>query len=81
MTVRELRRVLFEVEDQDAEVRLAFQPNWPFEHSIGTIREVSLEDENVYDEEGDEYVEKVVYIGEGGQLGYLPNRAKQELEW
>jgi hypothetical protein len=42
MTVAELIR---ELEDmpEDAEVRLAFQPSWPFEHSIDRI--VSTDDD------------------------------------
>lgn len=40
MTVRELKERLEEVED-DVEVRLAFQPAWPFEHSISEVVEVT----------------------------------------
>lgn len=115
MTVRELIGVL-ECEPEDAEVRLAFQPSWPFEHSVGDV--VTMDDAGsdleVVECEGEWYVEEgeegevagpfateaeaeskltslleaedeeignVVWIGEGGQLGYLPAVASRALGW
>jgi len=40
MNVSELIEMLEDM-DQDAEVRLAFQPNWPFEHEIGEVLDMS----------------------------------------
>lgn len=52
--------------DEDAPVALAFQPEWPFEHRIGTVTE---------DPDG------TVWIAEGGQEGYLPELAREALGW
>jgi hypothetical protein len=62
-----VRQLIAELEscDPDCEVRLAIQPSWPFEHSIRSVVEVDLDDQ------------RVVYIGEGRQLGYLPSEAKE----
>lgn len=71
-TIRELIETLQELADElgdDCEVRLATQPNWPFEHSIGELVAATGEDG------------AVVYIGEGQQLGYLPRAAARELGW
>lgn len=76
MTLGELIERLEELRDDvgdDAEVRLMTQPNWPFENSIRgltTAEEIARSDE---DEDGDDEVEvdeNVVYIVEGGQIGY-----------
>lgn len=37
MNVRELRRRLDEVEDDNVEVRIATQPHWPFEHEVENV--------------------------------------------
>lgn len=69
----------------DVEVRLAFQPSWPFEHSIGDIaateavREGDTLDED--DDEADADAPAVVYIGEGRQIGYLDERGARALGW
>lgn len=68
MTVEDLIYELQEM-NPEAEVRLAMQPNWPFEYSIGDIVEVDFEDG------------PVVYFGEGSQLDYLPGEACKELGW
>ena len=88
MTVQDLIEQL-QSQPQDAEVRLAIQPRWAFEHSIGGVagpdemRE-HLKDEFEFDR-GDaedlddrvlDEIPNVVYIGEGGQMGYLPSCAK-----
>lgn len=81
MTVREL---IMELEDfpQDAEVRLACQPAWPFEYSISSVVSVHPKDtdeEEFTPEEDDE--ESIIYIGEGSQIGYLPGQAANKLGW
>lgn len=96
MTVEELRNELENL-DPEAEVRLAQQPSWPFEYSIGQIREVALVDDadlEALDSFSDlsteeraersrraESARRVVYIGEGQQLAYLPGAASRELGW
>ena len=70
-----LRDLLDELEDMateygdDAEVRLAHQPRWPFEYSVADVAAT----------EGD--AGAVVYLGEGNQLGYLPHKAAVALGW
>lgn len=77
---------------EDAEVRLAIQPSWPFEHRIGNVVEVNLnsEEHEACDGEGCAECQStgrtnadgedvVVYIGEGGQIGYLPGAVKDEV--
>lgn len=125
MNVAELIAQLKNV-DPDAEVRLAIQPGWPFEHRIADVVEsdpygayeiVNDQDGEWGDEpgfavldvsEGDRepYVEQagfasaedastwlrdkleregrvdpIVFIAEGGQLGYLPSDARSALGW
>lgn len=65
MTINELIMEL-EQYDGDTEVRLAQQPNWPFEYSVGDIAEAD---------------DGKVYIGEGSQLGYLSGEAREALGW
>lgn len=57
--------------DSNIEVRIASQPNWPFEYAISNVV-------SVYN---DESSKEVAYIGEGRQIGYLPSEAKEELGW
>lgn len=56
--------------DENANVRLASQPQWPFEYSIDKI--VESEDEDKV---------SVVYIAEKVQIGYLPDEAVRLLGW
>ncbi len=72
MTVRELIDEL-RLMDQDAPVRFASQPSWPFEYSIYGVVQTTIEKQ---DQEED-----VVYLEEGRQIGYLPTEAKNELGW
>ena len=72
MTVRELIEEL-RLMDQDATVRFASQPNWPFEYSIYGVVQTTV---NYNDDERD-----IVYLEEGRQVGYLPAEAKEELGW
>jgi hypothetical protein len=74
MTVRQLIEEL-EFMNQDAEIRFASQPNWPFEYSIDDVVSVDIENRRTGDEE------EVVYLAEGRQIGYLPGEAKDELGW
>lgn len=68
MTVAELIETLQEF-DSDMEVRLATQPNYPFENSIDGVWE-DLEDDSEYS--------GVVYLLEGRQMGYFTKRAWNE---
>lgn len=77
MTVAELLERLEDV-DPDAEVRLAIQPSYPFQHEIADVVEVTDDDR------GDGTTETVVYIAEAGQLWsapYLPGHVSRELGW
>lgn len=68
----------------ETEVRLAHQPSWPFEYSIGAVVAVDLADELPFEcEQPAEPApsELIIYIGEGRQLGYLPAQAAGELSW
>ncbi len=73
MTVRELIEEL-RLMDQDAKVRFASQPSWPFEYSIYGVIQTTVRDRE--DNEID-----MVYLEEGRQVGYLPKEAKEELGW
>jgi hypothetical protein len=56
----------------DAEVRLPQQPTWPFEYAIDPSNaaiQVELDGGPVVD------------LGEGVQLGYLPQPVRQQLGW
>jgi hypothetical protein len=80
MTVEELIEQLSELVEggevpPDADVRLAVQPGWPFEHSVARVA-VPEGSEGDDPEAG-----QVVYIGEGEQLGYLRSTARDALGW
>jgi hypothetical protein len=49
----------------DMEVKIASQPNWPLEYSIGSVSEVGGE----------------VYLVEKTQLGYLSQEVCDEIGW
>jgi hypothetical protein len=77
MTVAELMEELSGM-DPEAEVRLAIQPRWAFEHNLAGIAEVyAAEPESIPEEERP----RIVYLGEGAQLGYLPGCVSEELGW
>lgn len=63
--------------DDDTPVRFAQQPNWPFEHTIGQVVQTPDDAED----DGDESPDPVVWLGEGGQVGYLPGMAANALGW
>ena len=73
MTVGELIEEL-KYMDEDATVRFASQPSWPFEYSINGVLQTTVRDRE--DNEID-----MVYLEEGRQVGYLPAEAKNELGW
>jgi len=73
MTVRELIEEL-RLADQDATVRFASQPSWPFEYSIYGVVQTTVKDREDNEKE-------MVYLEEGRQVGYLPAEAKEELGW
>lgn len=66
----------------DCEVRLMTQQNWPFENGIVGLTsgsEINDEDDEFEDDDdlhdGEASDEDVIYIVEGGQLGYGTKRA------
>ena len=59
----------------DVEVRFASQPSWPFEYSVDFTVGVDLENNRTGE------VEKVAYLVEGRQIGYLPGEVKDEIGW
>lgn len=68
--------------DTDPEVQLAVQPSWPFAHRLTDVVLVDLD----ADDDGEPAPQtcyapprRVVYLGEGGQIGYLTGIAKAEL--
>jgi hypothetical protein len=65
MTVDELITKL-EAMDPEAQVRLATQPNYPFEYTVGQVVEA---------EDG------TCWIAVGEQQGYLGDEARDALEW
>ena len=73
MKVRELIEEL-ECYPDDLEVKLAQQPNWPFQYSIGDVVEAKLDDE-------DPSKGNAVFIGECEQEEYLPYSASCALGW
>jgi hypothetical protein len=68
MKVKDLIEMLEDC-DENAEVRLAFQPEHPFEYNAGEIHE--------HEEKG----KKIVYISERGQIGYLSAKAAVAVGW
>ena len=73
--IEELEYAISINDGNDVEVRLAQQPKWAFEYSIDRAVTVEVEDENTDERE------KVVYLAEGSQIGYLPELASSELGW
>lgn len=64
--------------DPDTQVRLASQPGWPFEYTIG---EVALTPDDAERNDAEPAGEPVVWIGEGRQVDYLPPLASDALGW
>lgn len=76
MTVKELINELQQY-PEESEVRLAMQPNWPFEYSISDVVYTPpvLNDNEEEEEIG------IVYLAEERQIGYLPGIISEELGW
>lgn len=70
MTVADLIATLQQM-DPEATVRLAEQPNYPMEYSVGDMVEVPSTDDGP----------AIVYLVEGSQVGYLPRAARDEMGW
>lgn len=73
MTLAELIERLEEMQDvygEDAEVRLMTQQQWPFENDIRGVTTTSEMHGYDDDVEVGAGTEDIVYIVEGGQLGY-----------
>lgn len=70
MTIGELQSIIDEMlengYDEGMEVRIAMQPNWPFEYSLSSNYSIH---------------EDKLYLSEGRQLNYLPGEVKNELGW
>ena len=81
MTVGELKQELEDLESQDklndnTEIRIAHQPRWAFEYSLGdSVAVVWAKDE--YSEDRN----PVVYLEEARQIGYLPQPAADAIGW
>ena len=60
---------------EDVEVRSAQQPKWAFEYTIDSAVTIEVDDEDTDEKE------KIVYLSEGSQLGYLNEDASRELGW
>jgi len=73
MTVQDLIEILEDM-DPEAEVRLAMQPAWAMEYTIGNVVEVTNDPE-------DQDSTPIVYLSEGNWVGYLPGVAAEELGW
>lgn len=76
-TVGDLLAALEEY-DHDTPIRLAQQPGWPFEYSVGQVVCTP------WDADGDGTEPAgppVVWLGEGEQVGYLPGLARNALGW
>ena len=54
---------------EETPVKLATQPNYPFQYDVGSIVATELDDG------------QFVYIGEGLNQEYLPGAASEELGW
>ena len=52
---------------------MAQQPKWAFEYTIDEAVTIEVEDEDTDEKE------KIVYLSEGSQIGYLPELASREL--
>ena len=61
--------------NEDVEVRLAQQPKWALEYTIDEAVTIEVDDEDTDEKE------KVVYLSEGSQIGYLNEDASRELGW
>ena len=69
----------------DVEVRIAQQPKWPFEYSLDSAALVNrAEGGSFRTPTGNRCAgagEPIVYLKEGAQLGYLPEKVGETLGW
>lgn len=68
MTVGDLLDLLDGL-DEDMPVFLAQQPSYPFEYELDEGRVVEISGE------------EVLYLVEGDQIGYLPDKVRNEIGW
>lgn len=85
MNIAELKELIADLPD-DAEVRIAHQPKWPFEYSVGASAYVEVSEPTETDDDESDPIKAngapgVLFLAEGIQLGYLPRQAKEELRW
>ena len=73
MNVKELKEHLDDYPD-NMEVKLAQQPNWPFQYSIGDVGEAKIDDD-------DDSAGTALFIGEDYQEQYLSADASRVLGW
>jgi hypothetical protein len=64
--------------DPDTPIRLASQPRWPFEYTLGGVALTPDDAEHNGTASTDE---PVVWIGQCRQVGYLPGIAANALGW
>lgn len=79
VTLRDLIEQLEDIAEEhgdDTCVRLAMQPSWPFEYSIGDVVVVKQRERRDCSKRT-----AVCYIGEGQQLAYLSGAAATALDW
>ena len=80
MTVGELKEIL-EGFDDEVEVRLAMQPNWPFEYSVSDSVAIAGEGDNFDDYDAPAGAVTILYLAEDRQLDYLPGHIREQLRW
>jgi hypothetical protein len=85
MNVGELRELLEGIDD-NVEVRLATQPNYPLEFHLSEsscLCTPDVDDEDLTEVEAKEAREdgQVFYLAEGQSLGYLSGFAAEQLGW
>jgi len=78
MTISQLIELLEDYREEfgdDIEMRLMTQQSWPFENSICGLTSGREMNETDDDDDQDVADEQILYIVEGGQLGYGSKRA------
>lgn len=64
--------------DPNTPIRLATQPGWPFEYTLGRV---ALSPNDAQGDGTEPTSDPVVWIAEGRQVGYLPPIARNALGW
>lgn len=90
MTVGEIKRLLEDMDDE-MEVRIAHQPEWPLQYTISEVIDTPIfdQDDLLDDPDNDEVIvpddcERVAYIVEGSQHRdnpYLPYSVCSAIGW